>query len=87
MRDRERVNAYAFGTRTAQFHICANCGIVPLVTSLIADRLFAVVNVNTFDDVNAVRLNRIPASFDGESEGDRLKRRERYWISSVTYEK
>ncbi len=26
------VSKYAFGTRTAEFHICARCGIVPVVT-------------------------------------------------------
>src|ERR1700739_4934474 len=42
---------YVFGTKTAQFHVCTNCGIVPVVTSKINGTVYAVVNVNTFDDV------------------------------------
>ena len=42
------VSRYAFGTRTAEFHVCSRCGVVPVVTSEIAGRLYAVVNVNTF---------------------------------------
>lgn len=74
---------YAFGTRTAEFHVCARCGVVPLVTSRIDDRLYAVVNVNTFEGVAASLLRRAPASFDGEDETARLARRRRHWIADV----
>ena len=81
----ERVARYEFGTKTAQFHVCTECGIVPVVTSLIAERLYAVVSVNAFDNVDAAMLKRSPASFDGESEGDRLARRQRNWIGDVEF--
>jgi hypothetical protein len=81
----ERVHRYEFGTRTAQFHVCTDCGVVPLVTSEIDRRLYAVVSVNAFDNVEAARLERSPASFDGESEGDRLARRQRNWIGDVEF--
>jgi hypothetical protein len=80
-----RVTPYAFGTKTAEFHICQDCGIVPVVTSSIAGRLYAVVSVNAFDDLGTGLLNRVPASFDGESEGDRLMRRQRNWIGTVEF--
>jgi hypothetical protein len=81
----ERVSRYAFGTGTAEFHVCTDCGIVPVVTSLIAGRLYAVVSVNAFDNVPTSQLQRSPASFDGESEGDRLARRQRNWIGDVEF--
>jgi len=81
----ERVTPYTFGTRTAEFHVCTDCGIVPVVTSRIAGILYAVVSVNAFDNVGLERLRRIPASFDGESEGDRLARRQRNWIGNVEF--
>ncbi len=81
----ERVSRYLFGTRTAEFHVCSDCGIVPLATSPIGNRVYAVVSVNAFDDVAASRLKRTPASFDGESEGDRLARRQRNWIGDVEF--
>jgi hypothetical protein len=79
------VSRYEFGTRTATFHVCARCGVPPVVTSTIDDRTYAVVNVNCFDDVDPARLDRAPASFDGESVESRLARRKRGWIADVTF--
>jgi hypothetical protein len=78
-----QVSNYEFGTATAEFFVCARCGVVPLVTSRICERLYAVVNVNTFDGVDPVRIEIAPASFDGEDVGDRLARRQRNWIADV----
>jgi hypothetical protein len=77
------VSRYAFGTRTATFHICARCGIVPLVTSEIADRLYAVVNVNALENVDPAWLRRGAADFAGEAVEARLARRQRNWIADV----
>ena len=77
------VSEYAFGTRTAQFHVCSTCGVVPLVTSRIDGRLHAVVNVKTFTEVEPSLLHAVPATFDGESEPQRLARRQRNWIADV----
>ncbi|AMO24360.1 hypothetical protein GCM10027034_14080 [Ramlibacter solisilvae] len=77
------VSKYAFGTQTARFHVCARCGIVPVVTSRIDGRTYAVVNVNAFESVDASLLKHAPASFDGESEEARLARRKRNWIPAV----
>ena len=80
-----QVSRYAFGTGTAEFHVCARCGIVPLVTSRIDDRLYAVVSVNAFEGIDRSLLRTVPTTFDGEDEASRLARRKRYWISSVRY--
>lgn len=79
------VSKYAFGTRTAEFQVCARCGIVPVVTSLIDERLYAVVSVNAFENVDAALLRRAPASFEGEEQDSRLARRKRSWIPDVRY--
>ena len=79
-----RVSQYAFGTRTAEFHVCTRCGIVPFVTSRIDDRVYAVVSVNAFEGVDPAILARGPMSFDGEGTDDRLARRKRNWIGNVT---
>ena len=79
------VSKYAFGTKTAQFHVCSRCGIVHVVTSRIDDRLYAVVSVNAFEGVEPSLLRRASATFDGEGEGDRLARRQRNWIANVEY--
>ena len=79
------VSTYAFGTRTADFHVCSRCGIVPVVTSRIDGRLYAVVSVNAFEGVDQALLRRAPASFDGEGTDDRLARRKRNWIAKVEF--
>jgi hypothetical protein len=79
------VSKYTFGTRTAEFHICARCGIVPVVTSRIEERLYAVVSVNAFEGIEPSLLRRVPASFDGEGEETRLARRKRNWIRNVRF--
>ena len=80
-----RVSAYAFGTKTAEFHICAGCGVVPVVTSRIDGRLYAVVSVNAFEGVEPSLLRRAPMNFEGEGQGDRLARRKRNWIADVEF--
>jgi hypothetical protein len=83
--DRSAVSRYRFGTRTAEFHVCARCGVVPLVTSEIDDRLYAVVSVNAFEGIDTSKLRRAPASFDGEGTDSRLERRKRSWIPDVVF--
>ena len=77
------VSKYAFETRTADFHVCARCGIVPLATSEIDGNLYAVVNVNTFENVDKSLLREVAVSFDGEQTDARLARRKKNWIGSV----
>jgi hypothetical protein len=78
-----QVSRYAFGTATADFHVCTDCGVVPVATSEIAGRLYAVVNVHSFDDVPAAMLAPAPSNFDGEDAEARLARRQRNWIGEV----
>jgi hypothetical protein len=85
VRDPRHLSTYAFGTKTADFHVCASCGVVPVVTSRIDGRLYAVVSVNAFEGVDPARLRRGPANFDGEGEGERLERRKRNWIGAVEF--
>jgi hypothetical protein len=84
--DASQVSRYAFGTETATFHICARCGVVPVVTSDIAGTRYAVVNVHAFENVDPSLLRPAPASFDGESEPQRLARRTRHWIAAVRFD-
>jgi len=79
------VSQYSFGTETAQFHICSTCGVVPVATSRIDGRLYAVVSVNAFEGVEPSLLRRTAATFDGESQETRLARRKRNWIANVEY--
>ena len=79
------VSKYTFGTGTAEFHVCARCGVVPIVTSRIEDRVYAVVSVNAFENVDPGLLRRAPVSFDNENTESRLARRKRNWIADVRF--
>ena len=85
VKDPSVASAYRFGTETADFHICTQCGVAPVVTSRIHGRLFAVVSVNAFDDVDPSLLRTVSSNVDGESEEDRLARRARNWIGDVAF--
>ncbi|HEX2565305.1 MAG TPA: hypothetical protein VHL85_00465 [Burkholderiales bacterium] len=86
IKDPARVSKYAFGTKTADFHVCNACGVVPVVTSRLDGRVYAVVNVNAFEGIDPAMLKKAPASFDAEDEPKRLARRKRGWISDVVLE-
>ena len=77
------VSRYSFGTRTAEFQVCSSCGVVPVVTSRIDGRLYAVVSVNAFQNIDPALLKRVAATYDGESESVRLARRKLNWIADV----
>jgi hypothetical protein len=83
--DAAQVSRYTFGTRTATFHVCARCGAVPLATSDIAGRCYAVVNVNVLEGIDASRIRRSTADFEGEDIPSRLARRRRNWIGNVRF--
>jgi hypothetical protein len=83
--DPARVSRYEFGTKTATFHVCARCGIVPVVTSDLDGRTYAVVSVKAFENVDPSMLKPGPVSFDGEGVESRLARRKRNWIAEVKF--
>ena len=84
MREPERTSHYSFGTRTARFHVCTACGVVPFVTSEVDGRLLAVVSVRALDAVGEGLIEPARhADFEGETEAARLARRARNWIGSV----
>jgi hypothetical protein len=81
--DASLVSKYTFGSRTAAFHVCSCCGVVPLVTSEIANALYAVVNVNVLENVDSSWLRHAAANFEGEDVASRLARRTQNWIADV----
>lgn len=77
--DPSRVQRYRFGTETADFHICSECGVAPVVTCEIDESHYAVVNVHCFDNVDRAELEESATDFEGETTEDRLARRKRNW--------
>ncbi len=74
-----QVENYRFGTKTADFHVCKCCGVIPIVTCEMEGRRYAVLNIKTFDDEDPAAFDSSPTDFEGESVDDRLARRRRNW--------
>lgn len=79
IKDEQRVTTYQFGTRSADFHVCAICGVVPVVTCVLDGERFGVLNVNAFDGIDAATLIETPADFESEGLEQRLARRRVNW--------
>jgi hypothetical protein len=77
--DESQVKRYQFGTKTADFLICTTCGVLPIVTCIIAGTRYAVVNVNTVDELDRSQLVETSTNFEGETTENRLARRRRNW--------
>jgi hypothetical protein len=84
--DPATVNRYHFGQKTADFFVCSGCGVILFATSVIDGNEYAVINVNTFENVDRSELTSSVTNFNGESVGDRLARRKRNWTPDVTIE-
>ncbi|MGI9263434.1 MAG: hypothetical protein ACR2QU_00810 [Gammaproteobacteria bacterium] len=85
VRDETGVNRYRFGTGSADFLVCRDCGVVPIAISRIDDRDYAVVNTNTLGEHKSMLFDRSVSDFDGEAIADRLARRKRNWIADVSF--
>lgn len=83
--DQSQISTYRFGTETADFNICSRCGVAPFVLCEIDENLYAVVNVNTFDDMGGLSFSESASNFDGEDTESRLERRKRNWIPNVVF--
>jgi hypothetical protein len=82
--DASKAAPYRFGTESADFHVCAVCGVAPIVTCVLDGARFAVVNANTFDNVERTDLSVAAADFEGETMETRLARRRRNWTPEAT---
>jgi hypothetical protein len=85
--DPVHVARYAFGTKTADFHVCTRCGVVAVATCRVDERMYAVVNINTFEEIDPVVFDRSESDVEGESVGARLSRRSARWIADVQFDR
>lgn len=82
----DALTRYRFATATADFLLCRHCGVVVACTSLIDDRLYAVVNVRALVGRAPDSLAVSALSLGEESPGERLQRRRKRWIGQVQIE-
>ena len=75
----DEIIKYQFGHKTAEFYICARCGIVPFAKYDSENGPVAVVNINTFDSIDRDDIECGDTDFDDETVDTRLARRSRNW--------
>ncbi len=75
----EAAQRYRFGLRTADFLVCARCGVY--VAAILPDPhgAVAIVNANTFEGGPPRGDPGEPVSYDGETETERRARRRAKW--------
>ena len=82
--DEDQLNRYRFGTKTADFHVCRACGVIPITTCSIASTRYAVVNIQTFNGIDHGRFVHRATDFEGETIESRLARRQQTWTPEAT---
>jgi hypothetical protein len=74
----ENEDVYRFGFETADFHVCADCGVFVAATWKDSTATFGVVNIRVLDEMNSF-AEPLTAHFDGEQSSGRNDRRRRNW--------
>jgi hypothetical protein len=82
-RDRSQLSLYRVGHRTAQWVICSRCGALTVVLCEIEGQLRAVVRVQSMVE-HSFPQPEVVMNFESESVQERLQRRAKTWIGSVT---
>jgi len=77
--NRARERRYRFGTRTADFLICGECGVFVAAVTETAGGPRAVVNARVMSDVTLDLGSVTVMSLEGESTEERQARRSRNW--------
>jgi acyl-CoA thioesterase FadM len=78
------VSRYSFASHSALFHVCSRCGAVPVSTSEIEGRTYAVINTMTLTSP-VPGLVRSEFEVADEPLAARLARRKQTWIADVRF--
>jgi hypothetical protein len=84
LRNSEAVSYYRFGPQTAEFLVCATCGVYAGAILRDGDRIYAVINANTLDV--PLRQEAKPVDYDGETPDERRERRRTVWTPATIVE-
>ena len=79
------VEAYRFGSGTAEFLLCRRCGVYLGAVCDTPAGLRATINTNSLDDRARFTQTATAVDHDGEPLEDRIARRARTWTPAVLY--
>jgi hypothetical protein len=85
VRDPAKLVRYRFALKTADFLICADCGVY--IGAMLTDggKSWFTVNVNSFHAVPALDFPVAPQDFDAEDVPARIARRKQRWTPVVEF--
>jgi hypothetical protein len=85
IRSPEKLVRYRFGLRTADFLLCAHCGVY--IGALLPDgeHGWFTVNVNTFREPPPLDFPIEPVVYDSEDVGGRVDRRKTKWTPVASF--
>lgn len=83
VKDAALLNRYRHGSRSAEFYICGNCGVLAAVGYEEQGRRYATVNVNALDDSSGFGAAQ-PVSPKTLSADDKIKRWKKIWFADVS---
>lgn len=83
VREPDALVRYRFALRTADFLVCARCGVY--VAAVLGDTggSYATVNVNGLDRADEFSRAVTPVSYEGETEAERRVRRRARWTPAT----
>lgn len=79
------VASYRFGSRTADYLVCARCGVYVGAVCETAAGLRAVVNTNCLADRADFSQEPVSPDYAGEATADRLARRAANWTPAALH--
>jgi hypothetical protein len=82
-RDPAALARYRFGLGTADYLVCARCGVYLAAVMEEAGRGYAVVNVNALTEGRAFARAPTPMVYDHEDEAGRRARRRKLWTPAA----
>jgi len=77
------LNRYRFGLGTADYFVCARCGVYVAAVMTEGERSWSVLIVNALDDADAFVRPALPMVYDAEDEPARRARRRAKWTPTA----
>lgn len=83
--DWDTVVRYRFGSRTADYLVCAGCGVYIGAVCDTASGKRMVINTNSLHDRALFTATPAPVDHDGEATEDRMARRAANWTPAILH--
>lgn len=76
---RQSLQRYRFGLKTADFLVCSGCGVYVGAQIETPRGAFGIINTLAMTPRPAGLVAAVPADYDSEGSSERLSRREQRW--------